>query len=368
MADNAESGEIKTQKARNGWNPSRGFWIGMAGVAIFAGVLAIAGAYASTTEPATQGLQEPVEPAPTVIVSHAPRKTTPPDDLAFNAAVPGVASAPSDPAGALLDSSAGPAGTDEPAVTGDAHSSSSVMSPTPVASSWSQSPVFVPPAPAAALGPSAQSLVGYANETLGIEIATEGQDWGDTDLEQAENIGAVVSAWQRLPLQVTSSIVDHPHGTLQVLSNQQGRTSGGWQPYGDVATSFYTNSDQGVEGYRVSHQVVLATGADEETVLHELLHAYALRNVAADEYVAAFIDDEMQSFMAATGWAMLVSGAELIENAHQPWHVVNGLFAYVGTGADAANPLEAFASAGAAHYAGNACDCPESAWFEENLG
>lgn len=64
--------------------PSRGFWIGMLGVVLFALALTLAGAVAAsrseddTLQPGQQG------PAPTVEVSYAPRITTPPDNYAAN--------------------------------------------------------------------------------------------------------------------------------------------------------------------------------------------------------------------------------------------------------------------------------------------
>ena len=244
----------------------------------------------------------------------------------------------------------------------------------PAASSWSQGPVSVPPAPAAELTPSAAALVAYANEQFGIEIEIDGQDWGADKGEQVANIGAVVSAWERLPESVASAVADHAHGSLVVLSNQQGRTTGGWQPYGDVVTSFYTNSDQGVDGYGASHQIVLATGADVTTVLHELFHAYEMRNVGADQYVAALLDDEMQSFMETAGWRLLVSEQELLANAHEPWETLNRLFVYEGLApaGHASNPLEDFASAGAIFYGnddGSSLGQPDvSDWFSTNLG
>lgn len=319
MADNAETGEQnKTDAGTKARKLSRGFWLAIIGGAASAGVLAAIVAY-------------------------------------------GDAPAPAGSSGAV--ESGGEA-------VAEVRASSTVSSPTTVASSWTRSPVVVPPAPAAPLSPSAEALVADANAELGIQIVTDGQDWGDDASEQAGNIEAVISAWQRLPLRVTSSVVEHPHGTLQVLSNQQGRTSGGWQPYGDVTTSFYTNSDQGAEGYHASNQIVLATGSSEETVLHELLHAYALRNVGPDEYVVAFLGEEMRSFMGASGWRLLVSEDTLLANAHEPWDVVDGMFAYDGSGAGGSNPLEAFASTGAHFYTygDSASDRPEFAWFEANLG
>ncbi len=367
----ANRGDANVSEAsQNGWRPSRGFWMGMGAVATFAASLAVVGVLAAPGE-STPEFQPPVGPAPTVHISTAPHITTPPDDFTM--------SDPTD-SDTVTASSAIGTGAAAPAaavsVADDVTVSTSAYVepiPEPAASSWSQGPVPVPPAPAADLTPSAAVLVAYANEQFGIEIETSGQDWGADESEQVANIGAVVSAWERLPVSVASAVAGHAHGSLVILSNRQGRTTGGWQPYGDAVTSFYTNSDQGVEGYRVSHQIVLATGADVTTVLHELFHAYEMRNVGADQYVAALLDDEMQSFMETAGWRLLVSEQELLANANEPWETVNSLFVYEGLApaGHASNPLEDFASAGAIYY-GSDDPSPELPdrwdWFSTNLG
>ena len=370
MVDSADVNRGGAKVSQNGWNPSRGFWMGMGAVATFAASLAVVGVLGASGD-STPEFQPPVGPAPTVHISTAPHMTTPPDDFTM-----------SDPSASdtVTASSAISSGAAAPAaaelIADDvAVSSSAYVEPIlePVASSWSQGPAPVPPAPAAELTPSASALVAYASKQFGIEIETSGQDWGAGEREQVANIGAVVSAWERLPVSVASAVADHAHGSLVILSNQQGRTTGGWQPYGDAVTSFYTNSDQGVDGYGASHQIVLATGAGVTTVLHELFHAYEMRNVGADQYVAALLDDEMLSFMETAGWRLLVSEQELLANAHEPWETVNSLFAYEGLApaGHAANPLEDFASAGAIFY-GNDDRAPELAdrwdWFSTNLG
>ena len=356
--------------SKKGWNPSRGFWMGMGAVAVFAASLAVIGVLGASGD-STPEFQAPVGPAPTVQISTAPRITTPPDDFTM-----------SDPSASdtVIASSVISTGAAAPAaadlIADDVTVSSEAYVepiPAPVASSWSQGPVPVPPAPVAEVTPSAAALVAYASEQFGIEIETAGQDWGADEREQAANIGAVVSAWERLPESVASAVADHAFGSLVILSNQQGRTIGGWQPYGDAATSFYTNSDQSADGYGASHQIVLATGADVTTVLHEMFHAYEMRNVRADQYVAALLDEEMLSYMDAAGWRLLVSEQELLENANEPWETVNSFFAYEGPdrAGRASNPLEDFASAGAIFYGNDepSLDQPDvSDWFSANLG
>jgi len=371
MADigNANRSEATPpETARQGWNPSRGFWVGMGAVALFAAALATIGAIEAGNEPEEPLFQAPKGPFPTVVISRAPHMTTPPDD--FTSSIPSASDTVASSAGASDNAAA----TTAVAIADDATVSSSAYEEpvlAPVASSWSQAPDFEPSAPASSLSPSAMALVTYAADQFGIEIETEGQDWGATDAEQVANIGAVVGAWEKLPASVSAAVGDHAHGSLKILSNQQGRTFGGWQPYGDGATTFYTNSDQGASGYSASHQIVLATGADDGTVLHEMFHAYEMRNVGADQYVAAMLDEEMLSFMETAGWRLLVSEDDLLANAHESWETIDSLFAYEGPDiGHGSNPLEAFATTAAIFYGDDsALDQPDvSDWFSTNLG
>jgi hypothetical protein len=372
MADSADQsrGDANITRTRQeGWIPSRGFWMGMGAVAFFAASLATIGVIAGTAnDTVAPQLEAPVGPVPTAVVSTAPRQTTPPDD--FTTSDPSA----SDAVASSADHDSNVAALIAVVAADDVSVSSEVYEApvvAPVASSWSQDPEFVPAAPAAELSSSAMALVRYANEEFGIEIKTSGQDWGATEIDQVANIGAVVSAWERLPASVRSAVADHRHGSLRILSNTQGRTSGGWQPYGDAMTSFYTNSDQSEAGYGPSHQIVLATGADVETALHEIFHAYEMRNVGADQYVAALLEEEMLSFMETSGWTLLVSQDELLASAHEPWETINGLFAYEGPDtAHGANPLEAFASAAATFYGNGSSEFGQpdlSAWLSANL-
>jgi len=246
-------------------------------------------------------------------------------------------------------------------------------------------PVEVPPAAAAPIAPAAADLARQVAADYGVTIALDGQDWGTGEAAQTQNIGAVMSAIAVLPRTVASSIATSPHVSLSVLSNQQGRTLGGWQPYGNAALNFYTTSDQSAQGAGPASQVVLATGASRTSAAHELLHAYQFRASAPGDYVSALLSDEMRSFMAATGWRQAATGEQVLAAAHEPWPVINSLYAYEGrpltyideNGASvqisAPNPLEAFAAAGALYYArpdGIALpDWPEYwAWFAAHLG
>jgi len=333
----------------------------MAGVVFFALVLAAAAAVAASREP--QAPAGPVPPPPPVQVTRPPRPVTPEPDITSNQPL----HVEPDSGEALAPASSVSAG------------------PAAVASSWSVGPTLSTPAPAAAVSPSAAWLAQQAAALYGIRIVLEGQDWGDDEAAQTENIGAVISAMDVLPVTVTSSIAAHSPGPLSVLSNTQGRTEGGWQPYGGGGLSFYTNSDQGPSGYGPSNQVVLAKGAGRMTVAHEMLHAYQFRNVGPGAYALALLGEEMRSFMAATGWRQVASDEEVRQAAHQPWEALSSLFSYEGrplsyvdsngqtVTLDVSNPIEAFATAGAIYYArpaGTALpDWPEYwGWFRDHLG
>jgi hypothetical protein len=348
----------------------------MTTVALFSMVLIAAGAFASGREPEVAVPDGPTPTIEPVEVSYAPRPKTPREDLTQQQL----------PAGAVAGAAIGPDAS-EPTVggSGDTAASAASASPTPVASSWSATPVFDPPAPAPALTSAAVQLAQDTEARLGIDIVLDGQDWGAGEPDQIANIGAVASAFESLPLRVTSSVVASPHGTLAVLSNREGRTLDGWKPYGGSARSFYTNSDQGPGGYRAANEIVLSTGSGPLTVAHELIHAWTFRDTAPDEYVLALLGDEMRSFMAASGWEQLVSDDEVRAAAREPWETVNHLFAYNGpeltfsneNGNEAtltvANPLEAIASLGAIYYA-RPTGMPLPAWtaiwdwFDANAG
>lgn len=359
-----------------GWTPSRGFWIGMSTVGIFSLALVVAGAFAAGLEEelATPGVPTPtIEPAE---VSYAPRPRVPREDIAREQLPAGAAAAVVDGLG-----DGGRVMGERDAVAIGATSAN----PAVLASSWSATPIFDPPAPAPELTAAAVALAERTEARFGVDIVLEGQDWGADGAEQTANIGAVASAFEVLPLRVTSSVVSSSHGTLQILSNREGRTHDGWKPYGGTARSFYTNSDQGPDGYRAANEIVLATGATPMTVAHEAIHSWAFADVAPGDYVLALLGDRMRSFMAATGWKQLVGDDEVRASADEAWDTVNRLFAYEGLELrfvdeggsratfESANPLEAIASMGAIYYArpaGTPMPAWDAAWawFDSNLG
>lgn len=266
----------------------------------------------------------------------------------------------------------------------DAPISSTVQSPTTAASSWSAGPTPVAPAAAPEPAPEAKRLAAEAARTYGVRIVLDGQDWGGSEEAQAANVGAVISAMDRLPDTVISAVVAHPHGPLTFISNNEGRTLDGWQPYGAHPMTYYTNSDQGPGGYHASNQVVLSVGATSASIGHEILHAYTARDIGPDEYALSLLTPEMRSFMAATGWRQTGSDEEVRAAIDQPWSVLDALYVYDGrpltytTGSDggstlvAANPFEAFAIAGSMYFTRPAWmpqpDWAEYwAWFESHL-
>ena len=263
-------------------------------------------------------------------------------------------------------------------------SSSTVESPTTTASSWSAGPTPVAPAAAPEPAAEAERLAAEAARTYGVRIVLDGQDWGVTEEAQADNVGAVISAMDRLPDTVISAVVAHPQGPLAFASNNEGRTLDGWQPYGSHPMTYYTNSDQGPNGYHAANQVVLSVGATSSSIGHEIMHSYQARNVGPDEYALALLEPEMRSFMAATGWRQTGTDEEVRAAKDQPWSVLDSLYVYegraltytTGSGGDstlvAANPFEAFAIAGSMYFTRPAW-MPQPdwsaywAWFDSNL-
>lgn len=267
----------------------------------------------------------------------------------------------------------------------DAASSSTSVSPRVAASSWSAGPTPVAPAPAPEITPPIASIAKSAERLYGVQIALDGQDWGEGEASQTANVRAVISAIDKLPDTVISAVVSHPNGPLTFVSNNQGRTAGGWQPYGAHAMAYYTNSDVTSKGGRPSNQVVLTVGATSMSVGHEILHAYQFRNVGPDQYALALLQPEMRSFMAAAGWRQTGTDAQVRAAVDQPWSALNGLYVYEGrtltyvteggmpVTVSPTNPIEAFATAGSVYYTRPSWtplpDWPEYwDWFAKNVG
>ena len=262
---------------------------------------------------------------------------------------------------------------------------STVQNPTTIASSWSAGPTPVSPAPAPPAASDAVRLAGEADEAYGVRIVVDGQDWGADDAAQTANVQAVISAIDRLPATVISAVVAHVNGPLTFVSNDQGSTLDGWQPYGGQPMTYYTNSDQSIAGYQASNQVVLSVGATSMSIGHEIFHAYQFRSVGPDQYALALLQPEVRSFMEAVGWRQTGSDEEVRQTVNQPWSELDSLYVYEGraltysstNGAtstiSAANPAEAFAIAGSFYYTRPSWmplpDWPEYwSWFQANVG
>jgi len=249
---------------------------------------------------------------------------------------------------------------------------------------WSATPYLYTPAPDVALAPAAFDLLTEIESEWGVRIVIAGQDWGDDEAAQMRNLGALAGALASLPANVVSLATDSSHGSLSLLSNEDGRTLAGWQPYGHGAANFHTTEDWDGNVRSVASQIVLQTGADRVTITHELLHAYQMHDAPSGSYGQSLLTAEMNSFMAATGWVQTVSDDELQSRMHGTWAEIAEMFRYEGSGlsyiseigetlqAFTPNPIEAFAAVGALIYAApdgtELPDWPEyRRWFESNL-
>ncbi len=140
-------------------------------------------------------------------------------------------------------------------------------------------------------------VIAEIRERYAVEIVVEDQTWSET------SVNAVADALSRLPEHVLRRLGNRYYGRLQVLSNPDGVALDGWQPYADGA-NFYSN-------YARRNQVVLVPNQSIRTILHELGHAYQMREVPSNRYAWVFFQTEMREFMAATGWDLLSSDAEV---------------------------------------------------------
>lgn len=127
--------------------------------------------------------------------------------------------------------------------------------------------------------------------SAGVVLVSERQAWDERSLR---NVDAALSM---LPPSVLSSLGNPALGSLHILVNTEGRSLNRSQPYGGAANYFSTND--GV------NELVLFPGQRVSTVLHELGHAYNLRQTPAGHYAKVLVTPEMESFLAATDWRML---------------------------------------------------------------
>ena len=269
--------------------------------------------------------------------------------------------------------------------------------PTPIASSIAASPILddggavsvtpVPdadtPPPLSGLTANTQALATSIQTAYGVRVLNAGQDWGADEPTQVRNLTSLQSALAGIPARVRSRI--NQNGSLTFLSNHTGQTEGGWSPYGKREANYYTNEDQSPDGYVQVNEIILQPGSTSQTIAHEIMHAYQMRDIAPGQYALALLTPEMKSFMAATGWTQTGTDEQVRQAAESGWDAVNALFTYHGrilaynnqfgdgVGLYTPNPLEAYAEAGGLYY-GHAehltlPDWPEYwNWLATNIG
>jgi hypothetical protein len=261
---------------------------------------------------------------------------------------------------------------------------SATASPT-VDGAWSATPSVSTPAPGTDLAASAAALASSLEAQYGVRIVTAGQDWGTDEATQLRNIGALGAALAGVPSSARSAVANNAGGALTYLSNDGGRTEAGWQPYGDRQANYYSNEDVVAGNHVAANQIVLQPGSTAQTIAHEMMHAYQLRDQAPGDFAVALLTAEMKSFMQATGWQQTASDDQVRADAGKSWETLDADFTYsgrpltyAGENGDmlslfAPNPLEAFAEAGGLYYAHSTAttlpDWPEYwAWFAANVG
>jgi len=362
---------------KGGFGLSRSLLATVSALALLSGAVAGAAAFGATRDGGQAATFSPPTVAAATSVPAFAAAVLPPDQGAHEEPASEVE------ATAFAEPTATASATATDPVTPTAASS---VSATPtLGDAWSATPVPTTPVPASTLKPAAAVLAADIEADWGIDLVTEGQDWGPDAAAQLKNLAALAGALEALPAGVIAAATHNSHGTLAVLSNNDGRTLAGWQPYGDRAANFYATRDWDGQAGHDTSQIILQPGSDRMTIAHELLHAYQMRDVPSGEYGSALLSGEMQSFMEMAGWVQTVSDEELQSSMGGSWDEMGALFVYEGreltyvsnTGetveAYTPNPVEAFAVVGALYYAApegtERPDWPEYwAWFAANLG
>jgi hypothetical protein len=155
----------------------------------------------------------------------------------------------------------------------------------------------------------------------------------------ASNVNLAMAA---LPDYVQAQLGNPALGPVSILVNFEGRTSSGYQPYGQAANFFSTN-----EGH---NEVVLYPQQSVFTIVHELGHAYNLRNSPAGNYAWVLLEPEMQSFMEVAGWQVLTPPEEIAQMYDHSQVAFNYVGAPVWTSLSRNDPLEDFANSFADYF------------------
>jgi hypothetical protein len=230
----------------------------------------------------------------------------------------------------------------------------------PVTTTNTQAPAAAAPAAPPAPAPAAPAAVlSVADKWAARGVRLQGSEsWDEVSLA---NVDAALSA---VPARMLGSLGNPALGPLNVLVNPVGRTMSGAQPYGGPANFFSTNDGR--------NELVLYPKQSVFTIVHELGHAYNLRRTQAGRYNLVLLDAEMQSFMAATGWRITSTEAEIRAAVdHMGVRFSNdGGFTWPRLSHD--DPLEDFANSFASFYldpAGLQAMSPARyGWFAANVG
>ena len=208
-------------------------------------------------------------------------------------------------AAAAAVSTESPAAETRPAAVAPGQGAQAVEPPV-VLQAETREPLPAAPAPAvvqAAPGVASQPAPAAGTpaerwRAAGVVFVFDGQEWDEISLT---NVDRALSA---LPSRLLATLGNPAFGPLTVLVNRHGRTLSGRQPYGQAANFFSTSEGR--------NELVLFPQQRPQTVLHELGHAFNLRRQPAGGYALVLLDPEMESFMAATGWRLLSSRAEVM--------------------------------------------------------
>jgi hypothetical protein len=229
----------------------------------------------------------------------------------------------------------------------------------PVVTTNTQAQAAAPAAPPAAAPAALAPVVSVADKWTARGVRLQGSEsWDEVSLA---NVDAALSA---IPARMLGSLGNPALGPINILVNPVGRTMSGAQPYGGPANFFSTNDGK--------NELVLYPKQSVFTIVHELGHAYNLRRTVAGRYNLVLLDAEMQSFMAAVGWKVTSTEAEIRAAVdHMGVRFINeGGFTWPRLSHD--DPLEDFANSFANFYLDPAglqsLSQGRYNWFAANVG
>ncbi|MEX1253638.1 MAG: hypothetical protein WEE64_04795 [Dehalococcoidia bacterium] len=140
-------------------------------------------------------------------------------------------------------------------------------------------------------------FIDQLRQKYAVDLVVENQTWDEAGVSNVEQ------ALDLLPRHVVNRLGNRYYGRLRILQNPGGISSDGWQPYENGA-NYYSNAHD-------RNELVLVPNQRTFTILHEIGHAYQMRETPSDRYAWVFFQTEMREFMEATGWQLLSSDAEV---------------------------------------------------------